>query len=171
MEANEVSSNSQEGIESSGNRFNLSSLLDPEVPGPSPGPQHVDSDGWAVIDSLGAWDCGLCEFRIIEDIPHLYKEKWSRAFSSILRRTQTAETKEDICRGLKWFLIAPQVFLREPRRGGRKGQGNREVASRFNCFVKGDWGNLLSMLDIDKMLQNQRINARNVGRTQEDPVV
>merc|ERR1712082_12564 len=84
---------------------------------------------------MDAWECGLSMFQTMEEVPPLFKEKWSRAMATIFRRIQVA---------LKWFLISAQAFLREPRRGGKKGQSRGAVAARFDCWVRGDWGTLLA---------------------------
>ena len=76
-----------------------------------------------------------------------------------------AQSEDQVTRGLKWFLISAQVFLRVPKRGGKKSQGFGEIASRFDCFVRGDWGSLLAMLARDKAaLTQRRGRKRQKGR-------
>ena len=97
----------------------------------------------------------MCEFRTLEEVPPLYREKWTRAIAIILRRVISAQTDADVNRGLKWFLLSSQVFLREPKRGGRKGQSNGELAARFDCVVRGDWGTLITLLQSAKAVHRQ----------------
>ena len=147
----------QEGAHDLEERQKLGLWLDPQVPGPLPVVVD-DGDGWSRIDSLGAWECGLSSFRPLEEVPSIHREKWSRAMATILRRLQEANTAEEETRALKWFLIAPQVFLREPRRGGKKGQSNAVISARFDCVVRDDWGTILALLQADKAVMKQRGN-------------
>ena len=94
-----------------GEQCDLAEWLDPDVPGPVDGPIVEDTDGWCMVDKLGAWECGLCEFHTLEEVPPLYREKWTRAIAIILRRVISAQTDADVNRGLKWFLLSSQVFL------------------------------------------------------------
>ena len=56
----------------------LEELLDPAVPGPHPGPVVEDTDGWNVIDKWGVWQCALCEFPTLQDIPSRYRHIWAK---------------------------------------------------------------------------------------------
>ena len=134
-----------------GNHINLLPFINPIVPGPVPDNIPGHSDGWDMIDMLGAWECGLSHFRTLEFVPFQHREKWARAQAIILRRVLEATTEQEQSRALKWWLLSPQVFLREPKRGGRKGQGNSSVNARFDCLVNGDWGHLLTLLQADKL--------------------
>ena len=132
-------------------RVELGPWLDPVVPGPLHGPLQHDGDGWNQIDRLGVWECGLSSFRALEEVPTRFREKWAKVMSTILRRLQQAVTPEEEVRALKWFLIAPQAFLREPKRGGKKGQIFSALNARFDCVVRGDFGSILALLGSDKM--------------------
>ena len=112
----------QPQVQDGRDREDLGPWLDPVVPGPCHGPLPNDGDGWNRIDLLGVWECGLSSFRTLEEVPTRFREKWAKAMSTIFRRLQQASTVEEEVRALKWFLIAPQAFLREPKRGGRKGR-------------------------------------------------
>ena len=71
---------------------------------------------------------------------------------------------EEEVRSLKWFLIAPQAFLREPKRGGKKGQIFSALNTRFDCVVRGDFGSILALLESEKMA------ARQIrGRARREP--
>ena len=155
-----------------GEQGDLADWLDPVVPGPTPGPVMEDADGWSKVDTLGAWECGLCEFRTLEEVPPPYRTKWNRAMATILRRVLAAQTVEEVTRGLKWFLLSGQVFLREPKRGGKKGQSTGELAARFDCVVRGDWGTLLVLLQSDKAAIRQKSTGRQRQQRREvDPVL
>ena len=157
--------------ENRGEQGNLGDWVNPVVPGPVPGPPPEDADGWSRIDLVGAWDCALCQFRTLEEVPPPYRQKWTRALSTILRRILAAESEEELNRGLKWFLVCAQVFFREPKRGGKKGQSNGHLAARFDCLIRGDWGSLLALWKADKdSLESRNINPRR-GQRIEDPAV
>ena len=87
---------------------------------------------------------------------------------TILRRLQQAGTEQEEIRALKWFLVAPQAFLREPRRGGKKGQSNSAISARFDSIVRDDWGTVLALLQADKAALKQRDRVRNRRRNRED---
>ena len=142
----------------------LGPYLDPVIPGPHHGPLPNDGDGWNRIDHLGVWDCGLSSFRALEEVPTRFREKWAKVMSTILRRLQQATTVEEEIRALKWFLIAPQAFLREPKRGGKKGQIFSALNARFDCVAREDFGSILALLESDKMAARQ-----NRGRARREP--
>ena len=73
------------------------------------------------MDYFSAWDCGLCKFPTMLDIPAPFVKKWGKAMASVPRKVLLSETEEQTDQALKWFLALPQVLIREPRRGGRKG--------------------------------------------------
>ena len=110
-------------------------------------------DGYSNIDNLGAWECGLCTFRTLEEVPYAHREKF---FSSILQKLQAANTELEETRSLKWLLIAPQLLLREGKRGGRRGQGNSALSTRFEMATEGNYGGLLEDLKRDKEAQPER---------------
>ena len=49
----------------------LQTRVRPAVTGPERllGDDDVDADGWAVIDSVGAWDCMLVKFAMLQEVP------------------------------------------------------------------------------------------------------
>ena len=155
-----------------GEQGDLTDWLDPAVPEPLLGPLEQDAVGWNVVDKLGGWECGLCEFRTLEEVPPPFREKWARALATILRRILEAQTEIECSRGLKWFLLSAQILLRESKRGGKKGQGTGEVAARFDCLVRGEWGALVAMWESDRAAMRQRNGARRTHRrVEEDPAV
>ena len=56
----------------------------------------------------------------------------------------------------KWFLISAQVFFRELKRGGKKGQSNGHLAARFDCLMRGD----LPSGKLERMLLNHEIDTQ-----------
>ena len=147
----------------------LAEWVNPVIPKAAGGPPREDIDGWSKIDSLSAWDCGLCQFRTLEEVPPAYRVKWTRALATILRRVLVAESEEEINRGLKWFLASAQVFFREPKRGGKKGQSNGQIALRFDCLTRGDWGSLVTQLVSDKAVQTGTGRQATRKVKQRDP--
>ena len=125
----------------------LADWIYPPVPGPHPGPVIEDALGWNMIDLWGVWDCVLCEFPTMHNIPRVYREGWASAMEKILRVIESAEEGLELERGLKWFLILPKALFRQGRRGGKAGKGL--VARRMNLLVREDWGGLLTLLDRD----------------------
>ena len=87
----------------------------------------------------------------------------------MLRRIQQAGTKDEQNRGLKWLVALPKTLLREPRRGGKKGQGYGEVSARFEAVREGSWGVLLDLLKCDEEAEMKRREVRRVMITEEDP--
>ena len=150
------------------NRADLSPWLDPVVPGPRHGPLPDDGDGFNRIDLLGVWECGLSSFRALEEVPTRFREKWARAMSTIFRKLQQASTAEEEIRALKWFLIAPQAFLREPKRGGKKGQIFSALNARFDCVARGDFGTILALLESDKAAARQRRGRARRDQGEDD---
>ena len=69
----------------------LQDLMDPDVPGPHPGPLVHDADGWNMIDKWGVWQCVLCEFPTLLDIPRCYRDVWAKAVSRVLSVIQESE--------------------------------------------------------------------------------
>ena len=43
-----------------------------------PGPRLGDSQGWAAIDRVGAWDAHLSRFSTMEECPPQYKYRWTK---------------------------------------------------------------------------------------------
>ena len=149
-------------------RVDLTPWLNPVVPGPSVGPLPDDGDGWNRIDLLGVWECGLSTFRALEEVPSSFREKWAKVMSTILSRLQQATTLEEETRALKWFLIAPQALLREPKRGGKKGQIFSALNARFDCISRGDFGTILALLDSDRTAARQRRTRGRREQREED---
>ena len=121
-----------------GERVSIEDWFDPEVPGPHPGPIEEDATGWNRIDGLGVWDCMLCEFPTMTDIPGTYRHIWASSMAKVLQAIREAEGGLNLERALKWFLILPQALFRQGKRGGKAGKGL--VGQRMNCLVQNDWG-------------------------------
>ena len=112
---------------------------------PSSRPQAVqeDGDGWRTVDSLTAWQCGLNPFRSLEVVPTSCREKLAKAVSIVIRRIQEAQSEEELNRGLKRFLLLPQLFLRERARVAML------CLLGWTVLVSRDWGSLLIRPDTD----------------------
>ena len=57
--------------------------LDPVVPGPHPGPAVEDAAGRNRIDKWGVWQCTLCAFPVMQNIPGCYREIWVTVLCSL----------------------------------------------------------------------------------------
>ena len=124
-----------------GEQMDLTGRFDPDVPGPL-AQARQDDDGWAEIDKLGAWDCALSPFPAIEEIPAQHREAWFLAMEKVHRKIWEAQdVGEDLDRALKWWFFLPQALCRRAQRGGRAGVG--QIKKRFNCIVKGDYGEVV----------------------------
>ena len=159
----------EQGAGVQGDKVNLAGYLDPVVPGPHQGPIGEDSEGWNLIDLWGVWDCTLCEFPTMQDIPREYREIWAAAVAKIVRAINVAEEGIELERALKWFLIIPKAIFRQSRRGGKAGKGL--VAKRVNCLVKGDWGGLLALLEADcrqAKLEDRKGRNKKKGVSREE---
>lgn len=142
----------------------------PEIPGPERmmGDVEVDADGWAVIDCMGAWDCMLVKFAMLQEVPTQHQEVWVEAFSRVLQMIEDADDEQQMTRALKWLCFLPQALLRKPSRGGRSGRGL--VAKRFNAVVVEDWGKLVTLWQKDMEKLGDRQMGRAVDRSEEDEV-
>jgi hypothetical protein len=148
-----------------GEQVLLQDILDPDIPGPHPGPVLQDTDGFNMIDKWGVWQCALCEFPTLLDIPRCYRDVWARAVDRVLTTIQEAEGGLELERGLKWLLILPKALFRQGRRGGKAGKGL--ISQRINTLIRGDWGSLLTMLERDCKLvareDRTRVRQREGG--------
>ena len=148
----------------------LQTRVRPEIPGPERmmGDVEVDADGWAVIDCMGAWDCMLVKFAMLQEVPTQHQEVWVEAFSRVLQMIEDADDEQQMTRALKWLCFLPQALLRKPSRGGRSGRGL--VAKRFNAVVVEDWGKLVTLWQKDMEKLGDRQMGRAVDRSEEDEV-
>ena len=129
-----------------GGEEDLISLVEranPTIPPPQPAVARLsDSDGWSLIARLGGWGSILCQFLILDKCPAQHEEAWCAAWEEVLRRVEEAPTDQQMDLALMWMMFLPQALLRKPTRGGRAGRG--QVAGRFRCLQRGDWGSLVS---------------------------
>ena len=151
-----------------GDQVPLDEFIDPVVPGPHPGPLPEDAEGWNMIDQWGVWDCTLCEFPTMQNIPRAYREVWASSMDKILSKIQRAEEGIELERGLKWLLIIPKAVFRQGRRGGKAGKGL--IARRINLLIKGDWGGLLALLVRDCQQAKADDQRERQGRQQHREV-
>ena len=148
-----------------GEQEDITAFLDPDMP--QAGPVIADVDGWGRIDGFSAWECTLTGFQAMKEVPRVHQEKWVRAVSRVLRRIQEASTEAQLTRALKWWLILPQLLLRQAKRNGAKGQGARMVDGRFQAVVEGDWGKLLTMWESDRLANERMAEARRRRRRRQ----
>ena len=84
----------------------------------APEPQEVvetDSDGWSLIDKVGAWNAFLCEYQVLEEVPAQHKRTWVRAWGTVLVRVQAADNGKELDRALMWLCFLPQALLRQAK--------------------------------------------------------
>ena len=60
-------------------RVNLLPYIDPPLLTGLPCPPIVDADGWASIDSWGAWDCAVTHNLLMEEVPGQFRNAFSTA--------------------------------------------------------------------------------------------
>ena len=66
---------------------NISSWFDPEVPRPNELDEKVENkDGWEAIDRLGRWDAHLSKIPTLEEVPHQFRQIWTRAYIEVVRK-------------------------------------------------------------------------------------
>ena len=148
-------------------RMRLADWLEPVVPLPVQQlPQ--DTDGWEQVTALGGWSCALSTFQPMEAVPGALREKWGKVVAGVLRKALEARSREEKDCALLWFLLLPQVMLRQGKRGGKRGQGVAEVGRRFDCALSGDWKGLLDQLMVDKEEQARRRVAVRRQRPEDE---
>ena len=153
-------------------RVDLRPFTNAVVPGPMQAPFPEDAEGWSQIDGWGAYDCAVSSIVPMEEVPGPFRKTWATALATVLRRVNIAIVSGiEVDRSLKWLLILPKILLRQPRRGGERGQGSGELAARFQAVQQGSWGSLLPPLQRDELAEDKRRERRKqrVGR-EVDPV-
>ena len=147
-------------------RMKTSPFFLPEVPEEDPtAGREADTDGRNLIGKLSAWDCLLCPFGMLADVPEQHEEIFVKAWASVLgwwREAKQSGMQEKETESLKWLLFICQALLRKPRRGGKK--GTREVAKRFNFLVVGDWGSLVEQYIADVEFEKGKTNRQEARR-------
>ena len=156
-------------------RFNLRPFTDATFPAPSLNTPPEDIEGWSQIDSWDVWACSASTIPPMEDVPAPLRKPWSAALAKVLGKVCTAliiDDQADLDRSLKWLLVLPKLLLRQPRRGGARGQGSGEVAARFEAVRQSSWGSLLSFLRRDESaeLKRRERKLQQVGKVPADPV-
>ena len=98
-------------------------------------------------------------------VPGPVQTKWARVMATILRAILNAQDETSLTRALKWFLLAPQAFLRQAKRGSEAGRSY--VAGRFNSAMEDDWGSVLRLLMVDRKREEERKRRRKGARRKE----
>ena len=152
-----------------GSRTVLAPFINPVVPVPENQPQLQDVEGFGEIDSWGVWDVASSCIVPLEDVLPAFRKAFSTALATVLRRIDQADTDISMRRALKWMLVLGKLLLREPRRGGRRGQGSGELAARFEMVREGNWGGLLPLLKRDEDAEKRRKDSSRRTRVVPDP--
>ena len=131
-------------------------------PAPPPaGAPRDDADGWGAIDSVDVVDCAVSVFPMAQDLGGRDQE-WVIAVGDALALWERGDER-NVERGLKWFLILPQLLLRKPPRGGKRGRG--ELNSRFRAWRERRMGDLLRWWRTDR--RNRRVPTFRERETDE----
>ena len=97
------------------------------APPPAVAPRD-DADGWGAIDAVDVVDCAVSVFQMAQDLGGRDQE-WVIAVGDALALWERGDER-GVERGLKWFLILPQLLLRKASRGGKRGRGELNARSR-----------------------------------------
>ena len=117
-----------------------------------------DSDGWSLIAKLGAFESFVTCFSALQEVPEQHEEAWAEAVAEVMRRRERAISDLETRLALCWMLFLPQALLRRPSRGGRAGR--QQVAKRFACLSRGDWGSLIDLWEKDLNILKERNERR-----------
>ena len=118
-----------------------------------------DSDGWCLIAKLGAYESFLTCFSALQEVPEQHEEAFAEAAAEVLRRKDRAISDLETRLALSWWLFLPKALLRRPTRGGRNGR--QQVAKRFACMSRGDWGGLIDLWEKDRKILVDKKERRN----------
>ena len=101
--------------EEAGEYGDTTAFLDPDMPGSRITlPEEMCQDGWHFIDQLSAWECNLCRFTTVQEVPREFQPLFTRACATVLEREAAAESELAKERSLKWFCFLSQALLRTP---------------------------------------------------------
>ena len=147
----EVAGGGQVGANDEEFDANIEGRCRPHIPQGDPMARRApDSDGWSFIAKLGAYECFLTCFPSLQEVPNQREEAWADAVAEVLRRRERAISDWETRLALCWWLFLPQALLRRPSRGGRAGR--QQVAKRFGCLSRGDWGGLIGLWEQDQTI-------------------
>ena len=139
----------------------------PSTQVPLPAPQLSDADAaatrlsWDAIDHLV--DVAALtrppNMTMMEKIPRQYQESWAEALTLVYSRANDAlrsgDAGLDLDRALMWASLLPELLLRAPRRGGRKGL--LSVSARFRMFQERDMASLIAHWESDTLYYRRRL--------------
>ena len=156
----EVAGGGQVGANDEEFDANIEGRCRPHIPQGDPMARRApDSDGWSFIAKLGAYECFLTCFPSLQEVPNQHEEAWADAVAEVLRRRERAISDWETRLALCWWLFLPQALLRRPSRGGRAGR--QQVAKRFGCLSRGDWGGLIDLWEKDRRILAEKNERRN----------
>ena len=122
---------------------------------PPPTPQRSELNGLEQLDHISVDLLVHCPSAMIEDIPVSLQPHWNRALAQSYQGVFDAG--QDIAardRALKLVLVLPELLLRMPPRGGRRGYG--ALSSRFSAFTEGNFVALVDWWEQDRAAQQPR---------------
>ena len=126
--------------------------------------EEADADGeedesWDAIDAIHPLLCAVSPFAQLQDVPATLVNEWVHTQNTVFERACRAHrsgNQADLDRALKWFLVLPQVLLRAPSRGGRRGGAAGEVEARFRAWRQGEYGTVLRWWKAHRQKERQR---------------
>ena len=98
-------------------------------------------NGWEAIDHISIMALVVSQYSHYDDVPAEHVEAWAIVWVDILEYMHAAVTEVELCRALKWMMIAHDLLLRLPPRGGMRGRDH--VAQRFMAWNQGDMAKLI----------------------------
>ena len=118
-----------------------------------------EDQSWDAIDAIHPLLCAVSPFAQLQDVPATLVNEWVHTQDTVFERACRAHrsgNQADLDRALKWFLVLPQVLLRAPSRGGRRGGTAGEVEARFRAWRQGEHGTILRWWKAHRQKERQR---------------
>ena len=139
------------------------------------GVRRPDS-GWEAVDVLSPLECFISPCSHVEDVPVDVRPLWARAHVDVFTYIRDARASGDqvsLERGLKWYLLLPDLFLRWPRRGTQSHGRRRSsapasgITGRFTAWLEGRRTHCFDLLMADRSRARQRLATRRARAEQE----
>lgn len=103
--------------------------------------------GWESVDAVSHYATQTSPFTHLRRIPNHLVDEWSQVQQSILAHYIVAKSDADRDRAVKYMSLAPELFLRLPPRGGRR--GHSVVHQRFKAWRERNYGQLVDWWSLD----------------------
>jgi len=116
---------------------------------------------WEAVAHLSALDCVLSPCQHRQVVPACFRVEWAIAHVHVFDALREAQERHDAVHVdlmLRWYLLLPDVLLRDSRRGGVRGE--QAIAERFYLWRTGQRGRLVQMLLRDRQRAVQQAQRR-----------